>query len=121
MTKSLKIRPIKTKKDYETALAFIEKHFEAKQNSPENFILEVLSILVENYEEEHFPIEAPDPVEAIKFRMEQAGFTTHDLAVLMGGRNRVSEVFARKRSLTLNMMRSLNKEWGIPAQVLLNE
>jgi len=119
MNNMIRVKPIKTKIDYEKALSFIEKYLDAKPGTREGEIFEILSILVEKYEEEHFPIEPPDPVEAIKFRMEQAGLTTHDLAQVIGGRNRVSEIFNRKRKLTINMMRSLHKEFGIPAESLL--
>src|SRR5713226_1779269 len=107
----MNIKPIKTRKDYENALKFIEENFDAKPNTSEGERVIILSILIEKYEEEHFPIDAPDPLEAIKFRMEQLGLTNRDLATLIGGRNRVSELFNKKRSLTLTMMKSLHKEW----------
>ncbi len=117
--KKIKIKPIKTKKDYETALKFIEEYFDAEPKTPEGELVEVLSILVEKYEEEQFPIETPNPVEAIKFRMEQLGLSNHDIAELIGGRNRVSEIFSGKRNLTTGMIRNLCLNLQIPAESLL--
>jgi HTH-type transcriptional regulator/antitoxin HigA len=77
--------------------------------------------LVDKYEEERFPIDNPDPIEAIKFRMEQLGYTTSDLATLIGGKNRVSEIFNKKRGLSIKMIRTLYKEWNIPADSLIGE
>ncbi len=113
------LKPIKTERDYKKALEFIEKYFNAKSGTDEANIVEVLAILVEKYEEEHFPIESPDPVEAIKFRMEQSGLTTEDLAKILGGRNRVSEVLNRKRRLTVEKVKKLSTRWKIPAESLL--
>ena len=119
MKSQLVLKPIKTEKDYKSAMKFVEEHFDAKPGSDEANGLEVLAILVEKYEEEHFPIESPDPVEAIKFRMEQSGFTTADLAKILGGRNRVSEVLNRKRRLTIEKVKLLSSRWKIPAESLL--
>lgn len=112
---------IKTEKDYELALARIEKLMDSKPGTPEFDELELLSTLVEIYEDEHFPIGMPDPVSAIKFRMEQLGLNQKGLVPFIGSRSKVSEVLNRKRPLTLSMMRSLHKELGIPAGVLLQE
>lgn len=113
------IKPIKTKKDYEKALKKIEELFNAKANSHEGDLLEVLVTLVESYEQKHHSIAPPDPIEAIKFRMEQLGLKQSDLSEAMGGKNRVSEILNRKRDLTADMMRNLHKQFNIPAESLL--
>jgi len=113
------IKPIKTERDYRTALKEIERLWDAKPNTPKGDRLEVLVTLVEAYERKHYKIEPPDPVEAIKFRMEQLGLKASDLAKILGGRSRVSEVLNRKRRLTVEMMRSLRKRLDIPAESLL--
>jgi HTH-type transcriptional regulator / antitoxin HigA len=113
------IRPIKTKKDYQAALSRLEMIFDAKPGTREGDELEVLGILLEKYEEDHFPIGFPDPVEAIKFRMEQKGYTQTDLARVVGLKSRASEILSRKRKLTLEMIRSLNKRMHIPTDVLI--
>ena len=113
------IKPIKTERDYRTALKEIEKLWDAKPNTPKGDRLEVLVTLVEAYEQKHYKVEPPDPVEAIKFRMEQLGLKASDLAKILGGRSRVSEILNRKRKLTVDMMRSLRKRLDIPAESLL--
>lgn len=113
------IRPIKTARDYRKALKDIEGLWNAKLNTPKGDRLEVLVTLVEAYERRHFKVEPPDPVEAIKFRMEQLALKPSDLAKFLGGRSRVSEVLNRKRKLTVEMMRSLRKHLDIPAESLL--
>lgn len=113
------IKPIKTERDYRTALKEIERLWDAKPNTPKGDRLEVLVTLVEAYERKHYKIEPPDPVEAIKFRMEQLGLKASDLAKILGGRSRVSEILNRKRKLTVDMMRSLRKRLDIPAESLL--
>lgn len=115
----MKIQPIKTKKDYKKALLFIESNFDAKPTSNEGRIVEVLAILVEKYEDEHFPIEAPTPVEAIKFRMEQLGMSNTDLAKIIGTPARVSEILNGKRDLSLKMMRDLHLKLQVPVEILL--
>ncbi len=115
----MNIHPIKTNKDYESALARIESLMDAKRNTREMDELEVLSVLVEKYEDEHFPISSPDPVEAIKFRMEQMGLSQSDLAGIIGSRSRASEVLRGKRSLTIKMIRSLHDRLNIPAEILI--
>jgi HTH-type transcriptional regulator / antitoxin HigA len=116
----MSIQPIRTKTDYKKALAFIESHFNAKPDTKEGRMLEVLAILVEKYEDEHFPIEAPTPIEAIKFRMEQLGMSNSDLAKIIGTRARVSEIFNGKRKLSISMMRALHRKLQVPAEVLLS-
>ena len=113
------IKPIKTERDYQKALKEIEKLWDAKPNTPKGDRLEVLVTLVEAYEQKHYKVEPPDPVEAIKFRMEQLGLKASDLAKILGGRSRVSEILNRKRKLTVDMMRSLRKHLDIPAESLL--
>jgi HTH-type transcriptional regulator/antitoxin HigA len=115
------IRPVKSEADYEAALAKIRRLMNAKPGTPEGWRLEVLGTLVEAYEREHFPMELPDPVEAVKFRMEQMGLKRRDLEKILGGRNRVSEVLNRRRRLTLSMIRGLSKSLDIPADVLVRE
>jgi HTH-type transcriptional regulator/antitoxin HigA len=113
------IKPIKTERDYQKALKEIKRLWDVKPNSPKGDRLEVLVTLVEAYERKHYKVEPPDPVEAIKFRMEQLGLKSSDLAKILGGRSRVSEVLNRKRKLTVDMMRSLRKRLDIPAESLL--
>ena len=113
------IKPIKTKKDYRQAINRLEAIFDARKDTPEGDELEVLSILIEKYENEQFPIGMPDPIEAIKFRMEQLGYNQCDLAKVIGLKSRVSEVLNRKRKLTLEMIRQLHDRLNIPTDVLI--
>lgn len=113
------IKPIKSKKDYQQALGRLEKIFDAKKGSPHGDELEVLGILIEKYEDEHFPIGFPDPIEAIKFRMEQLGYNQADLANIVGLKSRASEILSKKRKLTLEMIRLLNDNLKIPTEVLI--
>jgi HTH-type transcriptional regulator/antitoxin HigA len=113
------IKPIKTERDHQKALKEIEKLWDARPNTAKGDRLEVLITLVEAYEQKHHRIEPPDPIEAIKFRMEQLDLKPSDLADILGGRNRVSEVLNKKRKLTVEMMRSLRKRLAIPAASLL--
>jgi len=112
---------IKTGKEYDQALKRLEQIFDSKQGTVEGDELELLSLLIDNYEKEHFPIDLPDPIEAIKFRMEQLGYSTSDLARVLGFRSRVSEVLNKKRKLSLAMIRRLNKDLHIPTDVLIQE
>lgn len=113
------LKPIKTKKDYNQALERLEKIFDAKKGSSEGDELEVLSILIEKYEEEYFPIGLPDPIEAIKFRMEQLGYNQVDLAKVVGLKSRASEILNKKRKLSLEMIRLLHDRLNIPTDVLI--
>ena len=113
------IRPIKTEPDHQKALKEIEKLWDAKPNTARADRLEVLVPLVEAYEQKHYRIDPPDPIEGIKFRMEQLELKPSDLADILGGRNRVSEILNKKRKLTVEMMRSLRKRLAIPAESLL--
>jgi len=115
----MNIKPVKTKTDYNAALKMIDVLWDAKPNTPEGDMLDILTTLVEIYEQKHFNISPPDPVEAIKFRMEQLGLKQSDLAEALGGRNRVSEILNRKRNLTVAMMRELHNKFNIPAESLL--
>lgn len=115
----MKIRPIKTKKDYEQALERLELIFDAKRGTDEGDELEVLGILIEQYENERFPIDLPDPIEAIKFRMEQMGYTQTDLANAVGLESRASEILNKKRKLSLEMIRQLHDKFNIPTDVLI--
>jgi HTH-type transcriptional regulator/antitoxin HigA len=115
------ITPIRNEKDYQAALKRLDKIFDAKRGSKEGDELEVLAILIDTYENVHFPIGMPDPIEAIKFRMEQMGMKQKDLAEAMGFKSRVSEVLNRKRKLTLEMIRKLNEVLRIPTEVLVQK
>ena len=115
----MNIKPIKTEDDYNQALERLEVIFDAKFNSPEGDELEVLGILINQYENENFPIGLPDPIEAIKFRMEQMGYNQTDLANIVGLKSRASEILNRKRKLSLEMIRQLNEKLHIPTDVLI--
>ncbi len=115
----MNIKPIKTKKDYQLAMNRLESIFDAKPGTTEGDELEVLGILIDKYEQEHYPIGYPDPVEAIKFRMEQLGYSQSDLAKVVGLKSRASEILSKKRKLTLEMIRQLHQTLGIPTDVLI--
>lgn len=115
------IKPIKTDADYRAALKEVESLMTAAPNTPEGEKLDVLVTLIEAYERKHFPLDLPDPVEAIKFEMEQKGLTVKDLEPMIGKSNRVYEVLNRKRSLTLKMIWKLHQELGIPAESLIKQ
>ncbi|HWK84730.1 MAG TPA: transcriptional regulator [Caldimonas sp.] len=119
----MNIRPIHTEADYQAALGDIAALMESDPapGTPKGDRLDILATLVQAYEARHFPIGAPDPVEAIKFRMEQSGLTVKDLEPIIGRANRVYEVLSRKRPLTLAMIRRLHRSLGIPAEVLIAE
>jgi len=113
------IAPIKSKRDYERALRRIEHLMDAKSGTKTGDELDVLATLVEAYEAKHYAICPPDPIEAIKFRMDQMGLTRKDLETLLGGRGRVSEVLTRKRRLSLEMIRRLHLKLHIPLESLI--
>jgi HTH-type transcriptional regulator / antitoxin HigA len=115
----MNIKPIKTKADHRAALKEIETLMMAKLNSPEGERLDVLVTLVEAYERKHYAIDLPDPVEAIKFAMEQRGLSVKDLVPMIGAPNRIYEVLNRKRPLSLKMIWRLHKNLGIPAESLI--
>ena len=117
----MKITPIRNEQDYQNALERLEVIFDAKRGTEKGDELEILSILIDNYENEHFPIGMPDPIEAIKFRMEQMGMKQKDLAEVFGFKSRVSEILSKKRKLTLEMVRKLNTTLHIPTEVLIQD
>jgi HTH-type transcriptional regulator/antitoxin HigA len=113
------IRPIKTETDYQAALEEIECLFDAAPDTPEGDRLEVLTTLVEAYEDKHYPIPLPDPIEAIKYYMESRGLSHRDLEPYIGNRGRVSEILNRRRPLSIDMIRQLHVGLGISAEVLI--
>ena len=116
---STEIKPIRTKQDYEAALVEVERLWGAKAGTPEGDRLDVLATLIDSYEAEHYPMDPPDPIEAIKFRMEQQGLTRKDLEEIIGTRTRIAEVLSRKRGLSIAMIRRLHQRLGISAEVLI--
>lgn len=117
----MEINIIKTEKEYEKALKEIDNLLDAKENSSEAEKLEILSMLVEDYENKHYKIEAPDPIEAINFRVEQLGLSRKDLEKSIGSRSKVSEILNKRRPLTLSMIRKLHKNLNIQADILIQE
>ncbi|MBI3744849.1 MAG: helix-turn-helix domain-containing protein [Chloroflexi bacterium] len=115
----LEIHPIKTEADHDAALARAAALMDAEEGTPEADELDVLATLIEAYEDKHYPMDPPDPIEAIKFRMEQQGLTRKDLEPMIGTRTRVAEVLNGKRNLSIAMIRKLHAELGIPAEVLI--
>jgi len=115
----MEIRPIKTEMDYNQSITRIEELWGAKKDSPEGDELDLLCTLTESYEMKHYPIAPPDPIDAIKFRMEQMGMSKTDMAKYLGSQSRVSEVLSGKRRLTLKMVKSLYSGLKIPAEILL--
>ena len=115
----MQLKPIKTEADHAAALREIERLWGAKENTPDGDRLDVLTTLVEKYEEAHFPMDMPDPIEAIKFRLEQQGEDKKALVGILGNRTRVYEVLRRDRALSLTMIRQLNKRLRIPAEILI--
>ena len=115
----MNIKPIKTEQDYQEALNRLEVIFDAKKGSPEGDELEILGLLIEKYESMYFPIDLPDPIEAIKFRMEQMGYTQSDLVKIIGLKSRVSEILNKKRKLTLEMIRKIHVALNIPTEILV--
>ncbi len=117
----MKIAPIKNDKDYQKALQELEKVFDAKLNSPEGDKGQVLVLLIEDYEKKHYPIHAPDPIEAIKATMEEQGLSNKDVVIYFGSKSLVSQVLKRQRSLSLKMIRALHIGLKLPYEVLLAE
>lgn len=117
--KTMNINLIKTENDYNQALKRLEVIFDAKKGTEESDELELLGMLIDQYENEHFPIDLPDPIEAIKFRMEQLGYTQNDLAKIIGFKSRASEILNRKRKLSLEMIRQIHTSLKIPTEVLI--
>jgi HTH-type transcriptional regulator/antitoxin HigA len=118
----MKISPLRTKANYESVLVEVSRlvDIDPKGGTPNGDRLEVLSILIEDYESKRFPIDSPNPIDAIRFRMEQNDLSVKDLVPLIGNPNRVYEVLNGKRPLTLNMIRKITEELGIPAKVLIH-
>ncbi|NBC58627.1 MAG: transcriptional regulator [Bacteroidetes bacterium] len=117
----MELKPIKTDQDYRQALKRLEEIFDAPTDTKEGDEAEILSLMIENYENEHYPIEAPDPIEAIKIRMEELNLRQKDLIGIIGGKSRVSEILNRKKKLTVDMIRKLEKTLQISASVLVNK
>lgn len=113
------LKPIKTEEDYNQVLERLEQIFDAEPNTKNGDELEILGILIEKYENENFPIELPDPIEAIKFRMEQLNYSQNDLAEVIGLKSRASEILNKKRKLSLEMIRKLSEKLHIPSEVLI--
>jgi HTH-type transcriptional regulator/antitoxin HigA len=116
----MEIKPIKTEKDYDKALERLELIFDATPNSKKGDEAEILSMLIENYENKYYPIDSPDPIEAIKIRMEEMNLKQKDLIGVIGGKSRVSEILNRKKRLTVEMIRELERILNISASVLVN-
>ncbi|NKB84140.1 helix-turn-helix domain-containing protein [Brucella grignonensis] len=113
------LKPIRTEADYDAALAEVERLWGAKSGTPDGDHLDVLATLIEVYEAKHYPMDPPDPIEAIKFRMEQQGLSRKDLEPIFGTRNRTSEILNRRRGLSIEMIRQLHDRLGISAEVLI--
>lgn len=113
------LKPIRSERDYEEALAEVEDLWGAKAGTPDGDRLDILATLIDAYEAKAYPMDPPDPVEAIRFRMEQQGLTRKDLEPMIGPRNRVADVLNRKRSLSIDMIRQLHSRLGISAEVLI--
>jgi len=113
------LKPIRTEADYEAALEQVERLWGAASGTPDGDRLEVLATLIDAYETERYPMDSPDPIEAIKFRMEQMGLTRKDLEPMIGTRTRVAEILNRRRSLSIGMIRRLNEKLGISAEILI--
>jgi len=116
----MEIIPIKTEKDYNKALERLEQIFDAPINSKEGDEAEILSLLIDNYENKYYPIEAPDPIEAIKIRMEEMNIKQKDLVGVIGGKSRVSEILNKKKKLTVEMIRKLEDLLHLSASILVN-
>lgn len=117
----MQLKIIRTKKDYLRSLKRFEEIFQAKAGSPESDEADVLSLLIKAYEDKHFVIQAPTPLEAIKYRMKEQGLTNKDLAAILGFKSRVTDLFNKNRKLNLNMIRKLNEELHIPLETLVRE
>jgi HTH-type transcriptional regulator/antitoxin HigA len=115
----MEIKPIRTRVDYERTLQEIERLWGSRKGTPQGDRPDVIAILVDAYEQKHFPIDPADPIEAIRFRLEQQGLDSRALVGVIGGRSRVYEVMQRKRALSLEMIRRLHQRFGIPAEVLI--
>ncbi|NQV56791.1 MAG: transcriptional regulator [Rhodospirillales bacterium] len=121
--KTITVPIVETDTDYEAALLELEKliDLDPEKNSADGHRLQALILVIGAYEDEHYPIDPPDPIEAVKFRMDQMGYERADLAKILGGNSRVTDFFSHKRGLSLKMVRRLHDEWGIPADILIRE
>jgi HTH-type transcriptional regulator/antitoxin HigA len=117
----MNIKPIKNEEDYQEALSRLEEIFDATEGTPESDELDVLGLLVDEYEKQHYPIETPDPIEAIKIRMEELNLKQIDLVPEIGGKSRVSEILNRKRRLTIQMIRKLKERLNLPVELLIRD
>jgi HTH-type transcriptional regulator/antitoxin HigA len=115
------IRPLRTETDYEAAVDEIERYFESepKPGTPEADRFDLLALIIEDYERKHWPIDPPDVIDAIRYRMETGGYTQADLGRLLGSRQRASDILSKKRPITMRMAWKLHHEWGIPAEALI--
>ena len=116
---SAEVKPIRSRRDYEAALDEVGRLWGARAGTRDGDRLDVLATLIDAYEAEHYPMDPPDPIEAIKFRMEQQGLTRRDLEEIIGTRTRIAEILNRKRGLSIAMIRRLHERLGIPAEVLI--
>jgi len=117
----MNLKPIKTETDYQEALLKLEKIFDAPIGTKKSDEADILAILIDEYEKEHYPIEAPDPIEAIKIRMEEMKLKQQDLIPEIGGKSRVSEILNRKRRLTIEMIRKLTRRLNLSAELLISD
>lgn len=117
----MNIKLIKTEADYQVALKRLEEIFDAQAGTPESDEVDILGLMVDEYEKKHYPIEPPDPIEAIKIRMEELQLKQVDLVDAIGGKNRVSEVLNRKRKLTIEMIRNLTKKLNLSPEILIRD
>ena len=117
----MNIKPIKTEVDYRLALKRLDEIFDAEIGTPESDEADILGLIIDEYEKKHYPIEAPDPIEAIKIRMEEMNLKQVDLVEVIGGKSRVSEILNRKRKLTVEMIRKLTKKLNLSPELLIND
>ena len=115
----MNIKPIKSEKDYENALKRLDELWDSEEGTPEGDEFEILFTLVEAYEKKHYPIGKPDPIEAIRFRLDQMGLTEKDLSKILGSRSRKHDILSGKRKLSLKMIRKLHEQLNIPAEILI--
>jgi HTH-type transcriptional regulator / antitoxin HigA len=115
----MNIKPLKNDSDYQEALEMLDKVFDSEPGTKNGDILELLSILIDDYEKNHYPIALPDPIEAIKFRMEQMDYSQNDFANIIGLKSKASEILNKKRKLSLNMIRKIHTFLNIPTEVLI--
>lgn len=118
---TMKLKLIKTEQEYRTALKRLDEIFDAKIGTPESDQADIIGLLIDEYEKKNYPIEAPDPIEAIKIRMEEMQLKQKDLVGIIGGKSRVSEILNRKKKLTVEMVRSLASRLNLSAQILIND